>query len=153
LRKAELIAAYTATHYHIHWAEGAFMLRVNEHCPSLAALYARRGYNCAAFLTAWNPYSQLTSPIENHAMQQALLADLERHDCWIIPGIGLDPAGLWMGEESFLAIGLGLADAQRLGRQYRQNAILWMGEDAVPRLEWLVATSLTSPLTYPTPDN
>ncbi|MBI0412378.1 MAG: DUF3293 domain-containing protein, partial [Nitrosospira sp.] len=37
-------------------------------------------------------------------------------------------------EKGFLAVGVDLVTAQRLGDQYGQNAILWADEDAVPRL-------------------
>ncbi|UUZ55406.1 DUF3293 domain-containing protein [Massilia sp. H-1] len=45
-----------------------------------------------------------------------------------------DPKREWPSEPSFLVRGLSLEDASALGRQLRQNAIVWCGADLVPQL-------------------
>jgi hypothetical protein len=52
----------------------------------------------------------------------------------IIDGESSDSIGTWPGEKSFLVLGLDLETAIRLGREFRQNALVWADEDAIPRL-------------------
>lgn len=54
----ELIKAYGDTDYFVLDAPG-FTLRVGRMSPELQDLYERHKVRSAAFLTAWNPYSQL----------------------------------------------------------------------------------------------
>ncbi|UUZ49901.1 DUF3293 domain-containing protein [Massilia sp. B-10] len=49
-------------------------------------------------------------------------------------GAYCDPKREWPSEPSFLVRGLSLEDASALGRQLRQNAIVWCGADLVPQL-------------------
>lgn len=56
------------------------------------------------------------------------------HPEQIIKGESHDPSGAWPEEKSFLALGLDLETSQVLGREFGQNAIVWAGADAIPRL-------------------
>lgn len=134
----DLLAAYHATHYRVQHSAGAFTLRTGKASPELAQLLAATGSECAAFITACNPYSLPLSAEDNAAAQRQLEQELRQHGYQPIPAIGLDPAGEWQGEESFLVPGLALEDAKTLGRQYAQNAILWMERSSTPQLVLLV---------------
>ena len=46
--------------------------------------------------------------------------------------------GEWESEDSFLVLGISLEGAQELGAAYGQNAIVWCGEDAIPKLVLLM---------------
>ena len=127
------IAAYLAAHYSV-LAPEPFVMLVGEVSSGLADLMAAEKAPSAAFVTAWNPFSQVTTEAENTAAQQALLADLAALGVTFFPGFGKDPSGLWPGEESLLVLGLSLEKARRLGFKYGQNAILWAGLDACPEL-------------------
>jgi hypothetical protein len=52
----------------------------------------------------------------------------------VLDGIGQHPDNGWPGEDSLLALGVSLADALLLGRRFGQDAVVWAGADAVPRL-------------------
>lgn len=52
----------------------------------------------------------------------------------IINGEGRDPTGAWPAEKNFLALGLDLETSMLLGREFCQNAVVWAGKDAIPRL-------------------
>jgi hypothetical protein len=52
----------------------------------------------------------------------------------MIEGAGYDPRGTWPEEKSFLVLGLDLETSRALGREFNQNAIVWAGTDAIPRL-------------------
>jgi hypothetical protein len=127
------IAAYRAAHYAV-LAPVPFVLHVGEVSSRLADLLADEKASCAAFLTAWNPFSQVATEASNSAAQFALLNDLSKRGLITVPGFGKDPSGLWPGEESFLVIGLQLEQAKQMGIEYRQNAIIWTACHACPEL-------------------
>ena len=52
----------------------------------------------------------------------------------VLDGMGGDEAGIWGNEESFLALGIDHATALSLGREFRQDAVLHAGADAIWRL-------------------
>ncbi len=51
-----------------------------------------------------------------------------------IEGEGEGPDGAWPAEKSLFVFGVDLETARMLGVRYRQNAVVWVGEDAVPKL-------------------
>jgi len=59
---------------------------------------------------------------------------LRHNEVTFLEGIGQHPANDWDGEASFLVFGLSLNDATTLCTQFEQNAFVWSGADAVPRL-------------------
>jgi hypothetical protein len=129
----ELLEAYRRTRYRVD-ADPPFHLRVDVASPSLAALMARAGVRSAAFVTAWNPCSEVISDEENRRAQAKLHAEIETLGCAIIPGFGEWENAPESGEPSVLVLGIGEASARELGRRYRQHAILFAEDDAVPRL-------------------
>jgi Protein of unknown function (DUF3293) len=44
------------------------------------------------------------------------------------------PSGAWPPELSFFALGISERAARDLGRRFDQDAVVWAGADAVPRL-------------------
>ena len=122
----DLIAAYRATDYHV-FASPPFVLRIGERCAALDELLAKLGAKGAAFLTAWNPYSDPAPLAVNAARQADLMAIVEargwRH--WPAEGRGADPD--WPPEPSVLIVGPSREAAQALARDFRQHAIVWAG--------------------------
>jgi hypothetical protein len=51
-----------------------------------------------------------------------------------LTGIADDPSGLWPGEPGALVLGISRSDAERVGQDFNQLAIVWSGESAVPEL-------------------
>lgn len=129
----DLLKAYRETHYHVH-AQSAFVLRLDEASAALRDLHARHGATCSAFVTAWNPFSRALQAHENAARQQALVAELEQAGRVFVAGEGRHPSGHWPGEDSVLILDMSMDDARVLGVRLEQNAIVWNGPDAVPRL-------------------
>jgi len=130
-------AAYRATRYRVHAGSAPFELRVDAASEPLAALMRRHGVVTAAYLTACNPHSVRTSDAANRAANDALRAALVAADAFVFDGEAIDPTGAWPVEPSFLALGIALATARELGVRFRQNALLFADDDAVPRLVWL----------------
>ncbi|MDX2194323.1 MAG: DUF3293 domain-containing protein [Gemmatimonadales bacterium] len=129
---ASLLTAYHQTHYQVS-AATRFTLRIDAPSPELLALHTAHRVTASAYLTAWNPFSQKLNDAENAARQHRLEAELARRGVPFLPGIGQHPSNDWPGEPSVLALGLTL-DARALGTAFEQNAIVWAGADAVPRL-------------------
>lgn len=128
-----LVEAYKATDYRVD-AHPPFVLKIGLASPQLAQLYHQHGATCAAFLTACNPYSEVVGDVENAAFLHKLGRELTSLGLTFIPGMGQDNQGQWPGEPSFLIFGLQLDEAQAMGAQYRQNALVWCGTDAMPQL-------------------
>lgn len=130
----DLIRAFRETEYRVGQGPDAIVLRIDERSEELSRLYAASGCGCAVFITAYNPFSETRSVETNlsaHARLRAKLASLTPD---VIEGAGADPAGAWPEEKSFLALGVDLETAKELGSQFGQNAIVWIGEDRVPKL-------------------
>lgn len=131
-----LIDAYRSARYRAGTGSNALTLHIDQYSEPLSRLFAASGHRCAAFITACNPLGRLQSPEENLAACAHLLDKLRqlvRAD-QIIEGKGYDPVGVWPGEKSFLVLGLSLETSRMLGKEFRQNAMVWIGENAVPRL-------------------
>jgi hypothetical protein len=150
----ELVTAYLSTHYRVmlpappalkglagtgsaSGEEQAFVLRIDQYSAPLSQLFTASGYRCAAFITASNPFSVPHGVEENLAACARFRDELLRRSCrpeQILDGEGRDPTGAWPGERSFLVLGLDLQTSMLLGREFGQNALLWAGGDAIPRL-------------------
>ncbi len=136
-----MIAAYRSTEYRVaakaKFGSGTITLRIDEYSEPLSRLFAASGHQCAAFITACNPFSAPRSLKENLAACARLRDKLDRHTAGtvrILEGEGYDPYGVWPPEKSFLVLGLNLEASHALGGEFRQNAIVWAGPDAIPGL-------------------
>ena len=129
----ELIAAYRETHYKV-LGYGRLTLLVDQINPELEAAHRQHRVDCSAFITACNPFSRSLPQEENADRHERLAAQLRQGERTFLEGIGQHPANDWVGETSFLVFGLSLKDATALCRQFEQNAFVWSGADAIPRL-------------------
>ncbi len=129
------IAAYLAAEYRF-WGDRALVLTVGQASGALAALFRDLGVSSAAVITAWNPRGLIRSETENHAAQARLIERLDTLGFAQAPGHGSDPdpAGAWTPEDSRLVLGIDHDAAVRLGHDLGQNAIVWSGADALPKL-------------------
>lgn len=128
-----LIKLYLHTDYRVETRE-PFVMKVDVPSDPLAQLYRQYKCDCAAFLTACNPYSRPLDDAENEARQTELAQELTGRSLKFINALGSDNSGKCPGEPSFLVFGLSLETAKDIAKKYEQNAILWCGKDAVPQL-------------------
>lgn len=112
----------------------AFTLRIDEPSAELREAHARNGVSCSAFLTACNPGSQRIVDHENRRRHATLIRVLTAAGLRHWPGFGIDPDRSWPDEPSRLVFGIPLDEARTLGKRFAQNAMVWAGADAVPRL-------------------
>jgi hypothetical protein len=129
----DLIKAYKNTDFYV-LEPNKFTLRIGKQSPELAKLYAEMGVHSAGFLTAWNPHSAEASAEDNANAQRSLIRGLSSEGYPTLKAFGVDPSGEWPGEESVFVPGLELDRAKSLGTEFGQNAVVWMGNDAVPQL-------------------
>ena len=130
---SELVLAYKRTDFKV-LEPRPFTLQVGSYSPELASLYSQMKTSSAGYLTAWNPYSVGSSHEDNQRSQEALLRKLSLEGFTTLSAFGVDPSGDWPGETSVLAPGLDLERTKSLGNEFAQNAVLWIGDDAVPQL-------------------
>lgn len=130
---AATLQAYRDTHYRVHASE-PFTLRIGETCPALAAAHQSCRTDSSAFITAFNPFSQVLSDELNAQRHAQLRRELDLRSLKYIEGVGQHPSNQWPGEVSYLVFGLGLEAAKNLGSKFEQNAIVWSGADATPQL-------------------
>lgn len=128
-----LIHAYRETEYRVLGVY-AMVLRPNVFSPELAMLHQVAAVDCSAFITAYNARSQPTGESINRQQQARLAEVLSARGLSTIDAMGVHPAGSWPGEPSLLVPGMSLEEARRVGVQFDQNAIVWSGADARPRL-------------------
>lgn len=128
------IAAYAATDYRVGFGVDAFVLRIGQFSGALRSHCDVTGYRCSTFITAFNPLGQAQSDQANEIAHRRLGEHLRALTTDLIEGEGADPAGTWPPEKSYFALGIGLHQARRLGRLYKQDAVIWIGADWVPQL-------------------
>lgn len=138
-----LVQAYLDTEYRVAVSPDfgvvmPFVLRVGQPSEPLQQLLYDTGAQGACFITAFNPYSEVTSAEENSALQEELQTTLRQHEVKFLRGQGQHPSNNWPPEPSVLCLGLPLDAAKRLGMRFQQNAFLWCGADAVPYLVLLM---------------
>lgn len=129
-----LIQAYLGTAYSAQTAFGGINLKIGVRSGEIVRLFAASGADCAAFITAENPYSEPQTPAANGERQRRLGDELAALGFTHFPGKGQGEDPNWPAEASFLVLGMGKEEASDLGRKYGQNAMVWIGADGVPEL-------------------
>lgn len=129
---------YRAAHYCV-FANPDVVLRIGEKSVQLENLYRQHAVSTAAFVTAWNPYSQELAEAKNRERHTQLETLIREAGFQCMPGIGKSPDGKWVGEDSFLVLGITRDEAFNIGKQFEQNAIVFCSESAVPELVWMEA--------------
>jgi Protein of unknown function (DUF3293) len=138
-----LVEAFLETEYRVAVSPDfgvvmPFVLRVGQPSEPLLQLFDDTGAQGACFITAFNPYVEVTSAEENSALQEQLQITLRQHEVKFLRGQGQHPTNNWPPEPSVLCLGLTLDAAKRLGMRFQQNALLWCGADALPYLVLLM---------------
>jgi hypothetical protein len=131
---SDKVRAYRDTHYRVGFGRDAFSLRVDKLSEELLKLYQATGHQCGVYITAFNPFGRAQSEQANEEAHRRLGDHLRTVSAEVIEGVGADPTGAWPEEKSYLGLGIDLETARKLGTQARQDAVIWTGEDAIPKL-------------------
>ena len=128
------VKAYLATAYRLGHTAQDIVLTIGQRSERLAALFAAKGVNCGAFLTAYNPRGTLQPEAANQLAHAQLATQLEQLGHEVIAGAGSEKGTDWPAEKSYFALGMALEPAKAIGIHFNQDAIVWVGPDAEPQL-------------------
>jgi hypothetical protein len=129
----ELLESYESANYHVD-ASPSFILKIGKYSPELHSMYDASHKKEAAFITAYNPASLELSNEENKERNRELEEKIQALHLDYIHGEGKCDESEWSGEESFLVFGINQKDAIQLGKDFGQNAIVWIPENCIPEL-------------------
>ena len=130
---SHLLDSYRQTDYQVY-GPAPFSLKIGQPSEPLLQLYKQHRCDCAAFITACNPFSQKLAPAVNEQRHLHLMDDLSSRSLIFIEGIGIGQDPDWTGEASCLIFGLALEASSVLGHKFNQNAIVWCDQNAKPEL-------------------
>jgi hypothetical protein len=139
-RELGLWEAYIRAEYWVGHPENRLLLKVGKSAAGLSRLAPDSpvifGPEISwAYLTAWNPGSEIQMDFVNRKQQEELELFLRGSGYAVLPGVARDPSHEWPDEESILVFGLGWEKALLLGRKFNQHAILaGLGEETVQLL-------------------
>jgi len=119
-----LYAAYLRTTYWVEARPEPIALRLGERSRALDRILAQHRVRSWAFVTAWNPQSQVLAPWRNAARDAELRQALGRAGYGWLPALGEGDDPGWTPEPSVLVLGMSGRDAARLGRRFGQNAVV-----------------------------
>jgi hypothetical protein len=120
----ELHSAYLRTTYWVEARPAPIALRVGERSRALDRVLAQHRVCSWAFVTAWNPKSQVLTPWRNAARDAQLRQTLARDRFRWLPALGEGDDPGWTPEPSVLVLGMSVPDAVSLGRRLKQNAVV-----------------------------
>jgi hypothetical protein len=130
----EKVRAYLATDYRLGHSNQDIVLTIDKHSELLATSFTDSGVTCGAFLTAYNPRGTEQSKAANVKAHAELAANLRETGLPVIEGSGNEKGSKWPAERSYFALGMALERAEAIGRHFDQDAIVWVGADAIPLL-------------------
>ena len=130
---SSLLESYESADYHVYDSP-PFILKIGIHSSELDCIYKTSHKHTAAFITAFNPFSQELSNQENKDRNHKLEKLIQSLHFDFIHGEGKCGHEDWGGEESFLIFGINKKQAYEIGREFQQNAIVWCDKDAIPQL-------------------
>ena len=130
---SELWKAYEETDFIVH-SKPEFSLNIGQFSEQLKQLLNSHKVSSAAFITAYNPFSQQLSQDENSERQTTLVDEIQSRGLSLFQGLGQHPNHQWQGEPSVLILGIALEAAKKLARTYEQNAFVWCDEACTPQL-------------------
>jgi len=120
----ELFEAYKNTTYRVYLPLGEIDIRIGVMNPLLQELLLSNHVASWAFITACNPYSIMqdtgVNTILNTQLEDYLLG--KRHV--FFKGMGVGDDNSWEPEASFMVLNIRKEDAIKLGKQFKQNAIV-----------------------------
>ena len=128
------VRAFLATDYRLGHTTQDIVLTIGQPAERLAALFVSSGFACGAFITAYNPRGAVQSDAANDKAHTELAAKLAELGLQVIEGSGSEEGTDWPAEKSYFALGLTLEPAKAIGVHFDQDAIVWVGPDAVPQL-------------------
>lgn len=120
----ELFEAYKNTTYRVYSPIGEIDIRIGVMNPLLQELLLNNHVESWAFITACNPYSVMQNAVVNTLLNTQLERYLLEKQYLFFKGMGVGNDDSWEPEASFMVLNIRKEDAIKLGRQFKQNAIV-----------------------------
>ena len=120
----ELFEAYKNTTYRVYSPIGEIDIRFGVMNPLLKELLLNNSSESWAFITAYNPYSVMQDVGVNTILNTQLEDYLSVKRYVFFKGMGVGYDDSWEPEASFMVLNIGKEDAVKLGKQFKQNAIV-----------------------------
>ena len=121
---SELFEAYKNTTYRVYSPIGKIDIRIGVINPLLQQLLLNNSSESWAFITACNPYSVMQNEDVNTLLNTQLEDYLSGKRYVFFKGIGVGDDNSWEPEASFMVLNIRKEDAVKLGKQFKQNAIV-----------------------------
>ena len=121
---SELFEAYKNTTYRVYSPIGKIDIRIGVINPLLQQLLLNNSSESWAFITACNPYSVMQNEDVNTLLNTQLEDYLSGKRYLFFKGIGVGDDNSWEPEASFMVLNIRKEDAVKLGRHFKQNAIV-----------------------------
>lgn len=118
--------AYRATDYVVFTESTSTVIRIGKKSSAVDRLLLRFHCRSAAYVTAWNPYGKTLSNIQNGNRHRQLIAQMRARGQSYLMGEGRGEIGDWPPELSILVFGVDQRRAEAIGRDFRQNAIVYV---------------------------
>jgi hypothetical protein len=123
--RAPLLDAYRRTTFFADIPAGRLGLRIGETYSELDSLLEMTGTETWAYVTAYNPGSVRLSEDENMMRHRQLEQKVATQGFVSYPGEDVGDDRCWPAESSLLVLGTGRDDAERLGREFGQVALVY----------------------------
>ncbi len=131
-----VINAYSNANYRVI-VDKPFDIRIGEKSEPLRDYCFKQNYHSAVFVTSYNPFSKILGERSNVLAHNKLKRILNCMGINFILCIAADPAKIWPNEVGVLALDIDLQLAKDIGIKFKQNAIVWIPNSWVPRIELL----------------
>lgn len=107
-------------------------IKIGEFSDELESYLEKQNANCWAFITAYNPMSEVLNPEENEMRNNRLQEKIKGYH--YLEGEGRDPSGEWIPERSFLILDISREKAMQLAGEFEQKAIVYGEKTGVAEL-------------------
>lgn len=133
--KPELIEAYSKTHYFIEGVKVPIKIGELFDFENLPKLQDNTSpIESIAFITAYNPYSEILTDEENYVLNKKLEDSAVELEYIYFRGIGLNPSGKWKGEKSIAIVNISKDSASKISKMYKQNAFVYLKRNEIAQL-------------------
>lgn len=131
-----LSQAFKSTDYNAELPDELFVFHIGQDKSATTSMMDRFGITTFAYITAWNPYSQIADSAKNEEANLRLENELKLSGLKFFQCNGTDPSKIWPSEPGFIIFDCDRRWVKKLARRYRQHAIAYATKGRLPRLIW-----------------
>ena len=129
----ELLQAYNDTLFVVH-TEPELIMRVGTHSAKTDLFLSVHVAKSACIVTAWNPFSQSLSELDNIKRNEELIGVVNKLGLNYLDAEGRDPEGKWPSEKSLCIFDATDSMIEEWMRVFGQNAVVVVSHNQPPTL-------------------